>query len=310
MGPTATGKTALSLALARHFPIEIINVDSTLIYRGLDILSGKPTSAEQAQVPHHLIDIHHPADPYSAGQFHRDALKCIKEIQSRNHIPVLVGGTMLYFKALISGIPDIPKVTSSIKAEIQHLALIKGWEAMHKALMACDPEAARLIHPSDKQRIERALSVYQSTGRPLSSYWPTPSQSLNAILNIALVPKAAYRHLLHQRIEKRLKMMLQNGGVEEVIGLKRDPNINASLPAMTSVGYRQVMQYLDGELSEEAMHQNILAATRQLAKRQLTWLRSWPNLHAFDYLDSQLIPRISQLIMSYPDLSLKSGLIF
>ncbi|MDB6063707.1 MAG: tRNA delta-isopentenylpyrophosphate transferase [Verrucomicrobiaceae bacterium] len=278
MGPTASGKTALALELCQHFPCEIISVDSALVYRGMDIGTAKPTAAERAQVPHHLIDIRDPSEPYSAADFRRDALPLMNEISARGRTPLLVGGTMLYFKVLREGIADMPASDPKIRAEIISEAERLGWPALHAELARVDPDAAALIHPNHSQRIGRALEVFRATGMPMSQL---QQQSIAAPLSHRLVQLAlapTEREVLHQRIAVRFRAMLEQGFLPEVKALYERGDLHADLPAIRAVGYRQVWDYFSGQSSYDEMIEKGIAATRQLAKRQCTWLRSWPEL--------------------------------
>ena len=278
MGPTATGKTALALELAKTFPIEIISVDSALVYAGMDIGTAKPSKEEQAKVPHHLIDICQPNKSYSAGRFVRDAKQSISEIFSRGNIPLLVGGTMLYFKALFEGLAAIPDVPSEIRQSLQHACEMRGLTALYEELKTIDPLSAAKIHANDQQRILRALEVFYATDKPLS-FWQTQSATdtsmQQASLQIALMPED--RAQLHAMIEQRFERMLAEGFAEEVIKLREQFGLTIDSPSMRSVGYRQVMEYLEGALTFEEMKAQGIYASRQLAKRQMTWLRPWPN---------------------------------
>jgi tRNA dimethylallyltransferase len=278
MGPTASGKTALALELCEHLPCEIISVDSALVYRGMDIGTAKPSAAELARVPHHLIDIRDPAEPYSAADFRRDALPLMDDISARGKIPLLVGGTMLYFKVLREGIADMPPATPELRAEIAEQALRLGWPAMHAELARVDPMAAAQIHPNHSQRISRALEVFRSTGMPMSHLqrMAVDQPLAHRLVQFALAP--ADRALLHQRIAERFALMLEQGFVREVEVLYRRGDLHIDLPAIRAVGYRQVWEYLAGQGDYQQMIEKAIAATRQLAKRQLTWLRSWPEL--------------------------------
>lgn len=277
MGPTASGKTALAMELLQHLPAELISVDSALIYRGMDIGTAKPTAAELRQAPHHLLDILEPAQSYSAADFRDDALGLISEIQSRGKIPILVGGTMLYFKALLEGISPLPAADSQVRAELEAEAAAAGWQAMHQQLHQIDPVAAARIHPNDPQRINRALEVYRLTGKSMTELTAEKGEPFPfKVHQFAIAPTD--RALLHQRIAQRFEQMLANGFEQEVAGLKCQQHLHADLPAMRCVGYRQVWQYLDGEYSYAEMVAKGVAATRQLAKRQLTWLRGWPDV--------------------------------
>jgi len=281
-GPTASGKSKLALDYAAHqagrgLPIELICVDSATIYKGMDIGTAKPSLAEQAICPHHLINIRDPSASYNAGEFARDAKRLIGEIRARGAEPVLVGGTMLYFKALIHGIDELPTADNNIRAQIDLEAQSLGWPALHASLALVDPTAAARLSPNDSQRIQRALEVYRSSGKPLSSYFkpegsPQAPSGLTFQL-IALEPQS--RQGLHERIAARFDAMLAGGLVGEVRSLKNRSDLHADLPSMRCVGYRQVWEFLDGACSESEMRERGIAATRQLAKRQLTWLRGW-----------------------------------
>lgn len=278
MGPTASGKTALALALCEHYDCEIISVDSALVYRGMDIGTAKPTSAERAKVPHHLLDILDPAETYSAADFRRDALRLMSDISARGRIPLLVGGSMLYFKVLRDGIADLPVAAPELRAEILAEAQRLGWPALHAQL---DPETAATIHPQHSQRIQRALEVLRTTGTSLRELQrraaPTPPD--HRLLQLALCPTD--RAVLHERIALRWREMLAQGFVDEVAGLYRRGDLHPDLPSMRAVGYRQVWDFLAGAIDFPEMELRALAATRQLAKRQLTWLRGWPDLQWF-----------------------------
>jgi tRNA dimethylallyltransferase len=281
-GPTASGKSKLALEYAQSLikkglQVELICVDSATIYRGMDIGTAKPSAADQAICPHHLIDILDPSQSYNAGEFARDAMRLIGEIRARGAEPVLVGGTMLYFKALIDGIDDLPTADLAIRAEIEQEAQSLGWPALHATLSMVDSITATRLSPNDSQRVSRALEVYRSTGQPISSFYKQ-SDALQAISGkafqlIALEPQS--RLGLHERIASRFDAMLKSGLVDEVRALKNRPNLHADLPSMRCVGYRQVWEFLDGACSESEMRERGIAATRQLAKRQLTWLRGW-----------------------------------
>lgn len=283
MGPTACGKTAIAVRLVEEFPFEIISVDSALVYRGLDIGSGKPDAATQARAPHHLIDIRDPAAPYSAADFRTDALAAIKDIQARGKVPLLTGGTMLYFRVLRDGLADMPAATPEVRQRILEEAGHAGWPALHRRLHDVDPDAAARIHANDPQRLQRALEVYEVTGKPLSELQRinqnnTRDELPGRLLFLGLVPR--YRAELHERIATRFHAMLADGLVDEVRRLRERGDLSVSLPAIRSVGYRQVWEYLDGHYDYATMVERAIAATRQLAKRQLTWLRGWKELHA------------------------------
>ena len=299
MGPTASGKTALAMQLADKFPCEIISVDSALVYKGLNIGSAKPSKQELESVPHHLIDIREPNEPYSAADFRVDAMQAIRETLAEGRIPVLVGGTMLYFKALVEGLAELPPADSHIRATLLCEAEENGWPSLHKRLHNVDPLAAQRIHENDSQRIQRALEVYEITGRNLSSLQEEGRtagacgkcfEDLYDVRAIALSPKE--RKILHQRIQVRFLQMLETGLIAEVKGLYTKYGKNTDLPAMRAVGYRQVWSFLSGELCYEEMVEKGIIATRQLAKRQLTWLRAWKNLHWFEGNEDDLLNRV------------------
>ena len=277
LGPTATGKTGLSIKLAKALSAEIISVDSALVYRGLNIGTAKPDIQERDGIVHHLIDIRNPWESYSAAEFAADASRLITEIQSRGSTPLLVGGTMLYFNALEHGIAELPAADAAIREEIAAEADRLGWAALHQELSGIDPVSAKRIHPNDPQRLQRALEVYRITGKPLSElHAQTRSSLLESPIKIALLPES--RAWLHERIERRLVMMQQAGFLEEVRMLSRDNRIHAGLPSMRSVGYRQALAYLEGDTSDDDWMPKAVAATRQLAKRQFTWIRSMESL--------------------------------
>lgn len=286
MGPTASGKTALAFDLVRELNAEIISVDSALIYRGMDIGTAKPTAQELAIAPHRLIDILDPAQAYSAADFRTDALAHIADIQQRGKVPLLVGGTMLYFKALLEGISPLPEADAEIRAELEQRAAIEGWQALHQQLAEVDPVSAARIHPNDPQRINRALEVYLVSGRSLTDWTAEKGEVFPyPVKQFAIAPTD--RAVLHQRIEMRFMQMLAQGFEQEVQLLKQRGDLHADLPSMRCVGYRQMWDYLDGLVSYDEMVYRGVAATRQLAKRQLTWLRSWQELN---WLKSEVSP--------------------
>ena len=285
MGPTASGKTGAALYLAQHLPCEIISVDSALVYRGMDIGTAKPSPAEQAQVRHWLIDIRDAAEPYSAAEFRRDALQAMADITARGKIPLLVGGTMLYFKALLHGLAAMPVSTPEVRAELEAEATRVGWPAMHAKLAEVDPITAAQLHPNHSQRICRALEVFRLSGIPMSAF--RAQQKVDVLpyrtLQLALAPKQ--RALLNQRIAMRFQHMMSAGFLEETYQLFQRQDLHMELPAMRAVGYRQAWEYwqsqqlpLSERLTREQLVERATIATRQLAKRQLTWLRSWPDL--------------------------------
>lgn len=277
MGPTAAGKTALATELYQRLPAELVSVDSALIYRGMDIGTAKPTAEELQLAPHHLIDIRDPAQSYSAADFRADALHLIAQIQHRGNIPILVGGTMLYFKALLEGISPLPQADPAVRQQLELEAAENGWPALHAELAIVDPVSAQRIHPNDPQRINRALEVFRITGRNLTQLTAEKGEPFGfPVHQFAVAPED--RAVLHQRIALRYEQMLAAGFEQEVVKLKQRADLHADLPAMRCVGYRQMWQYLDGECSYAEMTMRGIAATRQLAKRQLTWLRSWHDL--------------------------------
>ncbi|PRY66185.1 tRNA dimethylallyltransferase [Vreelandella songnenensis] len=284
MGPTAAGKTDTAIALHERLGHELISVDSAMVYRGMDIGSAKPSAAELARAPHRLIDLRDPSEPYSAADFREDALSEMRQISAAGKVPLLVGGTMLYYKCLVEGVAKMPAADPAIREQLALKREAEGLGALHEALRQVDPVSAQRIHPNDPQRMMRALEVYYSTGRPMSALWAEqqPETFPWRVLSIALSP--ADRSVLHGRIEKRFTTMLSEGLIEEVSALKKRDDLHIDLPAMKSVGYRQAWEYLDGEYDYPTLKERGVIATRQLAKRQLTWLRSWKNLN---WIDSQ-----------------------
>ena len=300
MGPTASGKTDIAVRLCKRFPFDIISVDSALVYRGMDIGTAKPDAETQRRTPHRLIDIRDPEERYSAGHFVRDARREIDAILALGRVPLLVGGTMMYFRALTGGIAELPAADPQIRAAIDAEAENSGWPAVHEQLMAVDPEAAGRIKPNDRQRIQRALEVYRSSGRTLTDWQEAaPALASNGIefLKIALQPDT--RQILHERIEQRLNFMINNGFLDEVKVLRDRPDLTPEHPSMRSVGYRQLWQHLDGETTLEEARDKALFATRQLAKRQITWLRSEIGLLTFDPLEDDTIDAISEHLIDF-----------
>ncbi|MDO9226644.1 MAG: tRNA (adenosine(37)-N6)-dimethylallyltransferase MiaA [Pseudomonadota bacterium] len=297
MGPTASGKTDLAVALAERFPVEIISVDSALVYRGMDIGTAKPDAATLARAPHHLIDILSPTESYSAARFRADALRLMHDIVARGRIPLLVGGTMLYFKALKEGLAELPVAAPALRAELEARAKEEGWPALHAELARLDPETAARLAPNDSQRIQRALEVCISGGEPLSALLARQEQSTDlpcCLLEIALMHDD--RAWLHERINMRFKTMLDAGLVEELRALRERWPLKPELPSMRCVGYRQSWRYLEGEISGAELFASGAAATRQLAKRQITWLRGWEGATVVDCRAPDLLERVSQLI--------------
>ena len=281
MGPTASGKTGLAVELAKRFPFEIISVDSALVYRGMDIGTAKPAAAVLAQTPHRLIDIRDPSEPYSAAEFRADALAGMAEITAAGHIPLLVGGTFLYFRALQQGLSDMPAADPEVRARLETEARHQGWEQLHARLAQVDPVSAARIHTTDPQRIQRALEVYEISGQPMSAlHARQPKQDLPyRLLKLALIPED--RAVLHGRIQQRFDAMLAAGFLDEVARLFKRGDLTAELPALRAVGYRQAWALLAGETGYDAMVEQAIVATRQYAKRQLTWLRSEPGLECY-----------------------------
>ena len=288
MGPTASGKSALAMALAQRFPAEIISVDSAQVYRDMDIGTAKPSAEEQNAVPHHLIDIIDPTQAYSAAQFVRDAFELMKAINARGRIPLLVGGTMLYFKALREGLSDLPEADEALRAQLDAEATERGWPAMHAELARVDPETAARLKPADSQRIQRALEVFRSTGKPMSAFLGAraPVSLPCRLIEIALEPSD--RAVLHERIAQRFDAMIETGLLDEVRVLRKKYALHPDLPSMRCVGYRQAWAHLEGEYDAKEMRDRGIFATRQLAKRQLTWLRGMEGLYRFDCLASDL----------------------
>ena len=289
MGPTASGKTALAMALREHLPVELVSVDSTLVYRGMDIGTAKPSAEELARAPHRLIDIRDPADPYSAADFCADAEREIIDIHAAGRIPLLVGGTMLYFKALLEGLAPMPEADPEVRAAIERDAAEYGWPHIHAQLAEVDPAMAVEIHPNHSQRLSRALEVYRVSGKTMTELRreqeadgaPAFTDRFE-VTQLAIAPRD--RKVLHQRIQSRFEQMMEQGLIEEVTALRARGDLEPSLPALRAVGYRQVWDYLDGQeglgplMSRDALCERGVVATRQLAKRQVTWLRGWSSL--------------------------------
>ncbi|MGZ3254037.1 MAG: tRNA (adenosine(37)-N6)-dimethylallyltransferase MiaA [Burkholderiaceae bacterium] len=297
MGPTASGKTAAALEIARHIPSEIISVDSALVYRGMDIGTAKPTAEERASVPHHLIDILDPAESYSAMQFRNDALRLVSDIIARGKLPLLVGGTMLYFKTLRDGLDVLPEADAALRMQLDAEGARIGWPAMHAKLAALDPETAARLKPNDTQRIQRALEIIELSGQPMSQLLDkAPKIDLPfSILPIALEPSV--RSVLHERIATRFDVMLNHptdGLIAEVQALRARGDLHPGLPSIRCVGYRQTWEYLDGAYDLSTLREKAIAATRQLAKRQLTWLRSMPDRIIVDCIDGNAVSLVRQ----------------
>ena len=304
-GPTASGKTAAALALARALPVEIISVDSALVYRGMDIGTAKPSAQEQALVPHHLIDIREPTDSYNAGAFVRDATRLVEEIRARGRLPLLVGGTMLYFNALIHGIDEMPSAAPELRERIELEAAEQGWPAMHAQLAKVDAITAARLAPNDSQRIQRALEVWHASGRPLSSFHAERAASAAAPGPLALLSlEPQERSWLHERIAQRFDAMLAAGFVDEVRALRARGDLNPELPAMRCVGYRQAWEALDRLWPDDELRERGIAATRQLAKRQITWLRSMPQRTVVEAAAPDAVQQVLEQVRAWLDAGL------
>lgn len=295
MGPTASGKTAIALRLARELPCEIISVDSAQIYKGMDIGTAKPAAARLSEAPHHLINIIEPHERYSAARFRDDALALMREITERDRIPLLVGGTMLYFQALTEGLNELPEADPMIRLMIDTMAAEEGWPALHAQLARVDPETAARLEPNDAQRIQRALEIYYITNKPVSELLKKPKYVYFPYtpLKVSVVP--GDREALHARIEQRFDEMLEAGLVAELRRLREEYALEAAMPSMRCVGYRQAWDHLEGRIGAEALREQGIAATRQLAKRQLTWLRSMAGVTEFDCLAEN----VADLVLEY-----------
>lgn len=295
MGPTASGKTDLAIELIQQLSAEIISVDSAMVYRDMNIGTAKPTPTILKQAPHHLVDICDPSQAYSAGNFREDALAAIKTILEKKYIPLLVGGTMLYFHVLQQGIATLPKANLEIRQQLQEKLKKQGLEKLYIHLQRVDPKAAQRIHPNDPQRILRALEVIEITGKTLTEI--QQSQTLTSLpyqfINISIIPD---RNNHHQIIKNRFQNMLKQGFVAEVENLFKRGDLNMDLPSIRTVGYRQIWRYLAGELSYNEMQERAIIATRQLAKRQMTWLRSWPNLYKISYDEKNKVKNLIKYI--------------
>jgi tRNA dimethylallyltransferase len=288
MGPTASGKTASALAIAREYPVEIISVDSALVYRDMDVGTAKPSIEELASVPHHLIDIIDPLESYSVMQFREDAIRLVAEIQSRGRLPLLVGGTMMYFKGLVDGLDDLPTADAELRARIDEEAARIGWPGMHAKLAVLDPVTAARLAPNDAQRINRALEIIELSGKPMSELLARREKTELPFELVSFALEPSDRAVLHQRIALRFDQMLgdrdDSGIVAEVARLRARGDLSLNLPSMRCVGYRQSWEYLDGLYDRKQLRENGIVATRQLAKRQLTWLRSMPERIVIDCL--------------------------
>lgn len=299
-GPTASGKSATTHTLAQHWPIEIIVMDSATIYRDMDIGTAKPSAQEQAAIPHHLLDIRDPAERYSAAEFSADALARIHDIRARGKLPLLCGGTMLYYKALREGLNDLPGADQTLRDQLDEQARQEGWPAVHARLAQVDPETAARLAPNDSQRIQRALEIYLSSGRPMSAWLKDQRPAQDAGLRyITLSLEPSDRLKLHERIAQRYRSMLDQGLVDEVRALYERGDLHTGLPSVRCVGYRQIWDYLDGSISLQQAIEQAIAATRQLAKRQLTWLRSEPDRRQVDCLAADAPQQMVDIVREY-----------
>ncbi|MGE0355952.1 MAG: tRNA (adenosine(37)-N6)-dimethylallyltransferase MiaA [Burkholderiales bacterium] len=299
LGPTASGKTAVSLALAARFPVEIVSVDSALVYRGMDIGTAKPDAATRAAVPHHLVDVVDPDEAYSAGRFREDALRAAAAIASRGRVPLFVGGTMLYERSLMRGLAALPSADPALRAAIEREARERGWPALHAELARADPVTAARLDPNDAHRIQRALEVFRLAGRPLSAIIAGEGRAAPPFAALAIALEPSDRAALHRRIEARFRAMLEAGLVGEVEGLRARYALDAGLPSMRAVGYRQVWETLEGRESAATLAARGIAATRQLAKRQLTWLRAMREVERWDCLRPGLEDEVAGRVESF-----------
>lgn len=300
-GPTASGKSAAARAIAQRWPVEIINVDSATIYRGMDIGTAKPSTQERVEVTHHLLDIIDPADSYSVASFRRDALQCVRDIQSRGRLPLLVGGTMMYFKALRDGLNDLPAADPEIRKVLESRAAAEGWPAMHTWLKTIDPITAQRLSPNDSQRIGRALEIWQISGQPMSALIGATQPADEPVATITVSLEPLERSLLHARIAERFDQMLELGLLTEVQALHARGDLHPALPSIRCVGYRQLWAMLEGKLDLKQAKEQAISATRQLAKRQITWLRSQPERHIIDACSPSAIDQVVKAISSVTD---------
>ena len=299
MGPTASGKTAAALELARHFPIELISVDSAQVFVDMNVGTAKPDAATLAAFPHHLIDLITPEEAYSAARFRNDALACMADIVRRGRIPLLVGGTMLYYKAQLEGLAELPAADPAIRAEIDALAATHGWPAVHAELARVDPETARRLHPTDSQRLQRALEIYRLSGVPMSTLLAQGEKEPPAYDYLALGLLPADRAVLHTRIAARFDEMLAQGLEDEVSALRQRYRLSLELPSMRCVGYRQVWEAQDGQIPRGELRDRGIYATRQLAKRQLTWMKNTLRPELFDSLSADVLDRLSARVSTF-----------
>ncbi len=296
MGPTASGKTKLAVQLAKQLDTEIISVDSVLVYKGMDIGTAKPTVEERQGIPHHLIDILDPSEVFSTGSFRKIALQLMEDISRRGKTPVLVGGTMLYFNSLFNGLASLPEANPEIRKKLSDELVAIGKEAMHARLKCIDPESALRIHPNDPQRVQRALEVYELSGKPMTQFFHEAQQQQIPYKKIKLIIAPEDRKLLHEKIAQRFRLMIEQGLIEEVKALYQRGDLTESLPAIRAVGYRQAWSYLQGEYDLDTMIEKGIIATRQLAKRQFTWLRREEDVLRFKSFEPDLYDKVFQSI--------------
>lgn len=298
MGPTASGKSAVAMELATRLPVEIVSVDSALVYRDMNIGTAKPDRAMRLRVRHHLLDLIDPTQAYSAAQFREDALAAMRDIVGRGSVPLLTGGTMLYFKALREGLSELPAANPGVRQTIDALAAELGWPGVHRELERIDPATAQRLDPNDAQRIQRAMEIYRLTGKPMSQLIGAAAAPELPYRLVALALMPGERSLLHERIAKRFELMLEQGLIDEVRELRKNYVLTSELPSMRCVGYRQVWQYLDGKYDLASLREKAIAATRQLAKRQLTWLRASEGVQTFEFTARGLQQRIESWLMT------------
>lgn len=296
MGPTASGKTELAVQLAQKLEAEIISVDSVLVYKGMDIGTAKPTADERKGIPHHLIDILDPAEVFSTGRFRKLALQLMEDISRRGKVPILVGGTMLYFNALFNGLASLPEANPDVRKKLDEELLATGKEAMHARLKSVDPESAERIHPNDPQRVQRALEVYQLSGKPITQFFVEAQQDQIPYQKIKLIVAPEDRKQLHEKIAQRFKLMIELGLIEEVSALYQRGDLTEKMPSIRAVGYRQAWSYLQGEYDLDTMIEKAIIATRQLAKRQFTWLRREQDALQYASSEKHLSEKVLQSI--------------
>ncbi len=296
MGPTGSGKTDLAAALVARLPLEIVSVDAAMVYRGMDIGTAKPSRALLARAPHHLIDLIDPAERYSAARFLADAKRAMAEIATRGNVPILVGGTMLYFRAFQSGLAPLPAADARIRHVLEDRAALEGWPALHAELARLDPAAAARIRPADRQRIQRALEVIELTGAPISAQHREDLRGAASGADLCLVLAPSDRAALHERLDSRFQEMMRRGLLEEIRALRARGDLHGDLPSMRLIGYRQLWEHLEGRQSMESAVEKAVIATRQLARRQLTWLRAEPQAEWFDPLDPATPERVAERI--------------